>query len=208
MTRVAIVSDVHGDVHALADALRHIDAMDCELIVSPGDMVDYGLFPDEAIALLRERDVLAVRGNHDRWALVRGDASDLSPASRRWLAGLPTRASFERSGVRVEIVHGSPRGDMDGIELDGLDAAMAYRHIEKAEADVLVVGHTHVALEVRLRGDRRIVNPGALLREPAHPGLGPPATGTFAVLELPSRDFRVHRAADGVALTIPRLTLW
>ncbi|MGO9837343.1 MAG: hypothetical protein ACLP1X_24375, partial [Polyangiaceae bacterium] len=42
------------DVHALGDALRMIDAMGCDAIVCAGDTVDYGLFPNETLALLAE----------------------------------------------------------------------------------------------------------------------------------------------------------
>ena len=70
-------------------------------------------------------------------------------------------------------------------------------------ADVLIVGHTHQAFALRF-GDRLIANPGALLRDPA-PGAGnPPATGTFGVLELPARTWRVYRASDGCEVEIVR----
>ena len=67
--RLGVVSDVHGDVHALVDALRVIDAMGCDAIVCAGDCVDYGLFVEETLALLARRAIPTVRGNHDRWAL-------------------------------------------------------------------------------------------------------------------------------------------
>ena len=52
MYRIAILSDVHADVHALTDALAAIDRMHCDAVVCAGDVVDFGLFPDETIALL------------------------------------------------------------------------------------------------------------------------------------------------------------
>ena len=48
--RLALVTDVHGDVHALTDALAQIDRLACEQIVCCGDVADYGLFPDETVA--------------------------------------------------------------------------------------------------------------------------------------------------------------
>jgi len=48
--RLAILSDVHADVHALTDALATIGRMGCDAIVCAGDVLDYGLFPDETIA--------------------------------------------------------------------------------------------------------------------------------------------------------------
>ena len=68
-----------------------------------------------------------------------------------------------------------------------------------ASADVLVVGHTHVPMQLAApRGT--IVNPGSILRQPPRTE-SIPASGTFGILELPSRRFTVHRASDGAELT-------
>jgi predicted phosphodiesterase len=74
MALIAIISDVHADVHALRDALVQIERLGCSRIVCAGDLVDYGLFPEETIALMVERQIPCVRGNHDRWALGVGRA--------------------------------------------------------------------------------------------------------------------------------------
>ncbi len=69
--RLALLSDIHADLHALQGAFRHIDALGCDGIVCAGDLVDYGLFPDETIQLLISRNIPTIRGNHDRWAASR-----------------------------------------------------------------------------------------------------------------------------------------
>ena len=53
--KLAIISDLHADLHALRDALTHIDRLGCDAIVCAGDVVDIGVFPEETIALLVER---------------------------------------------------------------------------------------------------------------------------------------------------------
>jgi len=196
--RLAIFSDVHGDVHALSDALRAIESMGADEIVCAGDLVDYGLFPDETIALLAERKIPCVRGNHDRWAAARSSSSssDLSRASRSFLADLPTSWTRTIERVRVAVHHASPRGDMDGIEAAEIDAAYARMFLDRADADVLVVGHTHAAFRVELPGRGIIVNPGALLRAPADGGHFPPAPGTFGIVELPSMELTVYGTLD------------
>lgn len=45
MKRVAFISDVHADVHALRDALASIERLGRDPIVCAGDFVDYGVFP-------------------------------------------------------------------------------------------------------------------------------------------------------------------
>ncbi len=66
MTKLATLSDVHADVHALRDALAQIDPLGIERIACCGDLIDYGLFVEETLVLLRDRGVACIRGNHDR----------------------------------------------------------------------------------------------------------------------------------------------
>lgn len=238
MTRLAIISDVHADLHALRDALARIERLGCDQIVCAGDLVDWGLFPEEAIKLLRERGIPCIRGNHDRWAVGRGQAGerrpeaggaphdasgfDLSPEVIRFLAELPASWDAVIDRVRVAVRHGTPKSDLDGIYPEQATASDARQWLDQTVADVLLVGHTHIPFRLELFGGRCIANPGALLRDPAHPmdqaWLVDPATGkfqqapapgggTFGVLELPSREFRVFKAADGSEIEILRKRL-
>jgi len=84
-----------------------------------------------------------------------------------------------------------------------------------------VVGHTHLAFALREAGGGLVVNPGALLRDPAtRPETGavlfdpdsgkfapaPPLMGgTFGVLHLPEMMLTVHRAADGREVDVLRI---
>lgn len=203
MTRLAIISDVHADVHALRDALAIIDGLACDAIVCAGDVIDFGLFPVETIALLAERKIPTVRGNHDSWALrnipmvgLGGSWAEEVRESREsmvWLRALPTSWSATFDGVRVAVHHGHPsRGDMVGIQPAELTWRNAVDLLDTASTDVLIVGHTHRAFEVVVEGRGTILNPAALLRDPAEGAENPPATATFGVLELPSRRFEIH----------------
>ncbi len=206
--RLAILSDVHADLQALEDALRRIDSLGCDGLVCAGDLVDFGLFPEETLTMLMGRRIPCVQGNHDRWAAKDGGRSwDLSRGAASFLKNLPTRWEATLEGVRVAVHHASPRGDMDGIEPDAIDRPLAEMFLRKASCDVLLVGHTHRAFRVEVAGNRVIANPAALLRDPAPGSDNPPATGTFGVLELPSRELRVYRASDGAAVEIERREL-
>jgi putative phosphoesterase len=168
-TTIGFVSDVHGDVHALIDALRLLDAMGVTQILCLGDVVDYGVFVDETAALLAERAIPTLRGNHDRWCLnnnsMGANATDLEPASRRFLKTTVPSWSATIEGVRVAGHHARPENDMHGVMPDAT-AAELDEVLRAANADVLVVGHTHHAMELRF-GDRLVLNPGALLRDPS-----------------------------------------
>ena len=71
--------------------------------------------------------------------------------------------------------------------------------LDAVEADVLVVGHTHVPMRLEA-GGKLVVNPGALLRDPAkgfEDGEVVAGRGTFGILVLPARRFAVYSASDG-----------
>jgi putative phosphoesterase len=211
MYRLAIISDVHADVHALTDALAAIGRMACDAVVCAGDVVDFGLFPDETIAMLAARGIATVRGNHDRWASTgehrSGWSGDLSPESKRWLAGLPTSIRMVHEDIRVAVHHASPVADMAGIYPASLQAHEARHLLKLADADVLVVGHTHVAFRLDVADAGVIVNPAALLRAPADGADNPPATATFGLLELPAVRFTVHDVKDGAERPVGRFKL-
>jgi putative phosphoesterase len=211
MYRLAILSDVHADVHALADALVAIDRMACDAVVCAGDVVDVGLFPDETIAMLADRRVATVRGNHDRWAAAgekrSGWSGDLSRESKRWLAGLPTSLRMVHEGVRVAVHHASPVADMAGVYPEQIKAHEARHLLKLADADVLIVGHTHTAFRLDVAGAGVIVNPAALLRAPTDGADNPPATATYGVLELPAVRFTVHDVTSGEARPVGRFKL-
>ena len=213
-TRLAIFSDVHGDLHALDLALASARKLGCTRFLCAGDVVDFGLFPDEVIARLRELDIPTVRGNHDRWAVTgQGEAggsswaADLSSDSKRWLRELPERWTGTIGGVRVLMTHARPGSDMHGIDAEGITADEVRPMFAKAGADVVVVGHTHEPFELVLPAWGSVVNPAAVLRDPAPGAENPPATGTFGVLELPTRRFTVHRVGDGAEVEIRRRKL-
>ncbi|HJX52260.1 MAG TPA: metallophosphoesterase family protein [Polyangia bacterium] len=88
--RLAVIADVHADIHALRDALAQAERLGCTAVVCAGDLVGYGLFPMKTINLLRERKIPCVRGNHDRWATdpkMPGASSGLlsTPDPFQWL---------------------------------------------------------------------------------------------------------------------------
>lgn len=178
--------------------------MGVDRVLCAGDVVDYGLFPDETIAILADRRIPTARGNHDRWALERSfrTTSDLSPASRAWLRGLPASLGFVVDGVRVAVHHASPRHDMDELHPHSPSAELA-EILDEADADVLIVGHTHRIFDVSVpRG--RIVNPGALLRDPGDPLDAPRATASFGVPDLEDGGFTAYSVRTGDELPVER----
>ena len=67
--RVGIISDIHGNFHALQAALKALDELGHDQLVCLGDVVGYGAMPNECIQVLRDRDIPTLAGNHDHAAV-------------------------------------------------------------------------------------------------------------------------------------------
>lgn len=214
MTRIAVISDVHADVAALRDALAQAERLGCERMLCAGDLVGYGLFPEETVVLVRDRNVTCICGNHDRWAtdpaMSGSSAGLLSGDSLTYLANLPRVWTGTLDGVRLAMCHGTPKSDMDGVRPGTASSADVHHWLETAGSEVLIVGHTHAPGVIEDIAGGLIVNPGALAREGIHLPLvtvdSPDSNcigertaprGTFGILDLPEKRFTVHAAADG-----------
>jgi putative phosphoesterase len=169
VTRIAVIADPHADLQALRDALAQSDRLGCDEIICAGDLVGYGEHSDEVIALIREREIVCVRGNWDRWASgddAPPDVSDLklSREFRLFLRNLPRVWRRIIDGVRIVVVHGSSRDEMDGVFPDVITGQQLRRRLDEAQADVLIAGHSHEPFHLTTPGGGMVLNPGALYR--------------------------------------------
>jgi putative phosphoesterase len=166
--RVAVVSDVHGNLPALEAVLAEIEREGVDLVVSGGD-VGMGPMPAECVdALLALDRVLWVRGNADREAvperyeeLARWVAERLGPERRQLLAGAPLTAAVDVDGLGpVLCFHGTPRSDEEILTKLSPEHRIA-EALDSVEQRVVVHGHTHVQYDREVAG-RRVVNVGSV----------------------------------------------
>src|SRR3954471_17380147 len=78
--RLAIISDIHGNLVALEEVLREVSHRAPDIIVNLGDCVTSPLWPRETFELLATQRMLTVRGNHDR--LIAEAPARMSPSIR------------------------------------------------------------------------------------------------------------------------------
>jgi diadenosine tetraphosphatase ApaH/serine/threonine PP2A family protein phosphatase len=157
--RVAVISDVHANGHALEAVLAAVDEEQPDALWCLGDTVGYGPAPNECCAEVERRADLCLVGNHDLAVLGQielaeftGDAAaaarwtqrELAPESRAFLERLEPAAAAEG----VELFHASPTDPVWDYVLSG-EAALAA--LELTSAPLVLVGHSHVALQISLR---------------------------------------------------------
>jgi putative phosphoesterase len=165
--RIGIVSDAHCNVDGLRLALERMGDVD-ELLFA-GDAIFQYRFSNEVVELLRGRGARLVLGNHDRVFLGPAGANARSlPHVRqdnvRYLASQPGRLDTVVSGNKLTMVHGSPFESPD----DYLYAhSKKTRRLAEIDADYIVLGHTHVPMELRI-GRALVINPGALADSREH----------------------------------------
>ncbi|MDZ4849238.1 MAG: metallophosphoesterase family protein [Pirellulaceae bacterium] len=108
--RIAIVSDIHGNLEALERVLVDIASQACDRVVCLGDMVGYGPNPRECVDLVSRMDA-CVLGNHDYGALI--DPEGFSATAEQaifWTRReLETGPDQEQTRARLSFLAGLPR---------------------------------------------------------------------------------------------------
>jgi putative phosphoesterase len=163
--RIGLVSDVHCDMPGLTAALARLD--DVDLLLCAGDMVLQYRFSDDVVALLRERDALAIQGNHEKILLsFHGDnvrrSGQGAPEHWAWLGEQPAQRRLTVDGYRLLLAHGAPWDDPTSLRCEYLypHDTEGLRGLAACEADVVVLGHTHYPMLRRI-GGTLAVNPGS-----------------------------------------------
>lgn len=176
--RFAVIADIHGNSDALAAVLADIDALCIETIINLGDHLSGPLAARETVDMLMAREMISIRGNHDRW-LVEQPVAEMGPSDRvafeqleaqhlAWLCDLP--ASLSLADGQIFICHGTPTSDttywLETVTATG-DVVLRGRDEIEAEAEdiaasLILCGHTHTPRVVRLSDGRQIINPGSV----------------------------------------------
>jgi putative phosphoesterase len=176
--RVAILSDIHGNIDALNAITSTTAFLDCDLYINAGDAIGYYLQPSEVIDKLIEFNFVSIKGNHEE--LLEQAASDksllaemtlkygighqacfdqLSKNQLEFLFHLPFSSKIITPRGNIEIFHGSPKSSNDYIYPDSNLEKMALQ-IPK-DCMWLILGNTHWPM-IRSIGNTTIINPGSV----------------------------------------------
>jgi predicted phosphodiesterase len=151
--RIAVVSDIHGNLDALTQCLKDIDRSGVDRIVNLGDAIGYGPQPEEVFGLLEKKGIPNILGNHEMAAIDIDFRSDFSPqaiislertlafltsASLSYIAGLP----YCRNMEGALMVHGCPP-DSPTIYLNHMSLSEIKATFASNNFDIAFAGHTH-----------------------------------------------------------------
>lgn len=182
--RVGIISDIHANFQALEAVLEDIKEQNCEKILCLGDLAMAGPEPVKVIDFVKEqKDWEIIQGNTDKMIAeytpelaktvksifpVMGNALDddvsiINKEQKEYLKNLPVQKELEIEGIRILMVHGSPRRNNEDIlpetSLEELDEIL-----KGVEADLIFCGHTHVPCGFQTNRNKTVVNVGSVGR--------------------------------------------
>lgn len=160
--RIAVISDIHGNLEALEAVLADIEKARAEKIVCLGDMIGYGPNPIEVADAVHAFAAAAVMGNHEV-LVTRGVPPRTSPLAEKaavwtrrklaphggkttsrksqrweWLKTLPKYVKLDD----MIFAHGTP--DDCFTYVMGLDEAVQVFEREMHGTSLCLIGHTHV----------------------------------------------------------------
>jgi putative phosphoesterase len=185
LTRIAVLSDVHGNLLALEAVRAELRREKPDAVLVAGDLVLNGPDPNgtvDALRLLESEGAMIVSGNTD---IAVGDFDygaaypqyqdgipdtireaaewahdELGDEQLDWLRRLPSERRMRADGdTLVLLVHASPGSQTRGFD-QALDANVIYERVAATDARVICVGHTHMP-EIRDLGWKVIVNAGS-----------------------------------------------
>ena len=180
MTRLAILSDVHGNLPALEAVMEDMKKFDVDQAIVAGDVVNFGPFSRQTAELVIEHKWPVIRGNNEYFLVdyrtPRAPAEWHDPLQFAPIAWLSRQ--FDRTLKRkiacwpdslnlrfddappIQVFHGTPQDPWEPIYWTQTDEEIE-RLLSTVEADFVICGHTHLPLD-RQSGRWHIFNPGSV----------------------------------------------
>lgn len=177
MEKIAVISDIHGNIPALESVLADIDSRHIKRIICLGDLVGKGPQSSLAIQIIQNRCDTIIRGNWDDFfpkpqesKTIQWHQNQLTKQQMHFLKELPFSVEFMISGKLVRMFHASPRSVYERIQpWDTLDRRLSmFENTEATEniaatrqPDVVLYGDVHNAYQQIIKG-KTLCNVGSV----------------------------------------------
>ena len=189
MTRLAILSDIHGNLPALEAVMADMAAFQPDAVIVAGDVINWGPFSRECVEVVRREGWAVIRGNNEyylldydtprepaawkdrtQWPLLAWLAEQLQGAPHAAIATWPDelRLCFG-DGPPIRVVHGASKNPWKGIYA-AHEVQRSGPLLADIDEPVVIAGHTHLAMNVAIER-WQVLNPGTV---------GVPLDGTHA----------------------------
>lgn len=210
--KIAVLSDIHGNMQALERVLEDIKTNGCDKVFCLGDLAMAGPEPQKVIDFVEKQpNWIVIQGNTDKMIAdftpeilkntekafpvmghaLADDVLFLSDDAKNFLKNLSPQKELNVDGVKVLLVHGSPRRNNEDI-LPDMPLEKVEEIIEGTDADLIFCGHTHVPAGYQTTKKQTVVNVGSVGRP-----MTPDAKSCYCIAEFNNGEFTLeHRLLD------------
>lgn len=182
--KIAVLSDIHGNMQALEKVVEDIKKHNCEKVFCLGDLAMAGPQPRAAIDYVKNQpDWVVIQGNTDKLIsdfspeifndikskfplmahALADDVIFIEDDKKEYLKNLPAQKELTIEGLKILLVHGSPRRNNEDI-LPGQPIGKIEEMIKDTDADIILCGHTHVPAGYQTSTKQTIINDGSVGR--------------------------------------------
>lgn len=179
MTKLAILSDLHGNLPALEAVTADLKQFDVDHVIVPGDVISFGPFSRQVARIVIENRWSVIRGNNefflidyktlrapDEW----NDAVQYAPTAwldtqfdpnlRTIIGSWPDSLNLRfQDAPPIQVFHGTPQSPWEPMYWTMKDEEIE-KSLWNTEANHVICGHTHLPMD-RQVGRWRILNPGS-----------------------------------------------
>jgi len=172
--RIAIISDIHGNVPALRSVLDDIKLRNISRIFCLGDLIGKGPSSDITVDLVQTTCELVIKGNWEDYITKVSDQNTviwhqnkLGKQRLEYLSNLPFSIEFYMSGRFIRLFHASPRSIYERIQpWDSFEQRLSLFESseycqQKLQADVIGYGDIHNAYVQNFSG-KTLINVGSV----------------------------------------------
>jgi putative phosphoesterase len=185
--KIAVISDIHGNLEALEAVMQDIEKEKCDKIFALGDYAMAGPEPWKIIDFFMQKesdenykiiqgntDLMIADYNAEMYATLlekapvmaealKDDFFQINILQRDFLKKLPVQLEVEEEGVKFLLVHGSPRRNNEDI-LSDTPMREVERMLQGVDANVVLCGHTHIPCGFQTSTKQTVVNVGSVGR--------------------------------------------
>ena len=182
--KIAVISDIHANYQALEAVMKDIKKENCDRIFCLGDLAMAGPQPHMLIDFVRKQpDWIVIQGNTDKLIAeyteqtyedvkkmypmmanaLADDVKILEEDKKQYLGSLPPQYETEIDGVKILLVHGSPRKNNENI-FPNMPVNEIEEMIKGIDADLIFCGHTHQPCGYQTSTKQTVVNAGSVGR--------------------------------------------
>lgn len=175
--KIAVLSDIHGNVIALEEALKDAKMQGVNQYIVLGDMITDFPFTNEIIDRIKQLTPYVIKGNREEYLLhyeqTKGNKmwktlqhnsvccyyNYLRSDNIDYIRNLPEQLILKFEGVKIKAVHASP----DSItELLYFDTPRMDEVFNNLQEDILVYGHNHMVANYKIKNNKTVVQVGTL----------------------------------------------